>query len=130
MSVAANTDNLIDHLFSSFACICVNTFVLDEIGVGDAGQHFSEEGDGFLFELLRIADIAEGDLFEGVACMKKQLLLSPLLILSLMVVARVGTIPLTAYSASTREGLTSFQKKFSFLVENRMAILPILFIHN
>ncbi len=130
MSVAANTNNLIDHLFSSFACICVNTFVLDEIGVGDAGQHFSEEGDGFLFELLRIADIAEGDLFEGVACMKKQLLLSPLLILSLMVVARVGTIPLTAYSASTREGLTSFQKKFSFLVENRMAILPILFIHN
>lgn len=130
MSVAANTNNLIDHLFSSFACICVNTFVLDEIGVGDAGQHFSEEGDGFLFELLRIADIAEGDLFEGVACMKKQLLLSPLLILSLMVVARVGTIPLTAYSASTREGLTSFQKKFSFLVENLMAILPILFIHN
>ena len=88
MSVAANTDNLIDHLFSSFACICVNTFVLDEIGVGDAGQHFSEEGDGFLFELLRIADIAEGDLFEGVACMKKQLLLSPLLILSLMVMIR------------------------------------------
>jgi hypothetical protein len=130
VSVAANTNNLIDHLFSSFACICVNTFVLDEIGVGDAGQHFSEEGDGFLFELLRIADIAEGDLFEGVACMKKQLLLSPLLILSLMVVARVGTIPLTAYSASTREGLTSFQKKFSFLVENLMAILPILFIHN
>lgn len=130
MSVAANTDNLIDHLFSSFACICVNTFVLDEIGVGDAGQHFSEEGDGFLFELLRIANIAEGDLFEGVACMKKQLLLSPLLILFLMVVARVGTIPLTAYSASTREGLTSFQKKFSFLVENLMAILPILFIHN
>lgn len=67
MSVAANTNNLIDHLFSSFACICVNTFVLDEIGVGDTGQHFSEEGDGFLFELLRIADIAEGDLFEGVA---------------------------------------------------------------
>jgi hypothetical protein len=130
VSVAANTDNLIDHLFSSFACICVNTFVLDEIGVGDAGQHFSEEGDGFLFELLRIADIAEGDLFEGVACMKKQLLLSPLLILFLMVVARVGTTPLTAYSASTREGLTSFQKKFSFLVENLMAILPILFIHN
>jgi hypothetical protein len=130
VSVAANTNNLIDHLFSSFACICVNTFVLDEIGVGDAGQHFSEEGDRFLFELLRIADIAEGDLFEGVACMKKQLLLSPLLILFLMVVARVGTIPLTAYSASTREGLTSFQKKFSFLVENLMAILPILFIHN
>lgn len=130
MSVAANTNNLIDHLFSSFACICVNTFVLDEIGVGDAGQHLSEEGDGFLFELLRIANIAEGDLFEGVACMKKQLLLSPLLILFLMVVARVGTIPLTAYSASTREGLTSFQKKFSFLVENLMAILPILFIHN
>jgi len=128
--VAANTDNLIYHLFSSFACICVNTFVLDEIGVGDAGQHFSEEGDGFLFELLRIADIAEGDLFEGVACMKKELLLSPLLILFWMVVARVGTTPLTAYSASTREGLMSFQKKFSFLVENRMAILAILFIHN
>lgn len=130
MSIAANANDLIEYFPSSLACIRIDVRVLNEVWVGDAGQHLSEEGDGFLFEQLGVADVAEGYLFEGVACMKKQLLLSPLLILSLMVMARLGTTPLTAYSALTKAGLTSVQKKFSFLGVNYELIWLILFMHN
>lgn len=43
----------------------------------------------------------------------------PFLILVCMVLASVGTTPLTAYSAYLTQGLISVQKKLLFLVEAR-----------
>ena len=62
-------------------------------------------------ELLGVSDIAIGDLFEGIVWIRIGLLVLPLRMSSSMSVARVGTSPLTAYSASLTLGLTSFQKK-------------------
>lgn len=68
-------------------------------------------------ELLGVADIAEGDLIEGVFYMVKGVLSVPFFMLVCMAFAKVGTTPLTAYSASLTQGLISVQKKLVFLME-------------
>lgn len=130
MSIASNANDFIQYFLSPDSRIFVDAFIFDEVGVGHARKDFSKEGDRLLPELLRVADIAEGDLIKRETYMKWEILLSPFLIFSFMVLARVGTTPLTAYSASTRVGFTSVQKKPSFLAVNWEAMLSILFIHD
>lgn len=66
MSIAASTDDLIKDSSGSIAGVRINGLVADKVGIEHAGDDFSEEGDGFLVELLRVSDIAEGDFVEGV----------------------------------------------------------------
>lgn len=66
VSIAACTDDLIKNPSGPFASIDINGLVADKFGIEDARYDFSEEGDRFLVELLRVSDIAEGDFIEGI----------------------------------------------------------------
>lgn len=66
VSIAACTDDLIKDSFGSFASIGINGLIADKFRIEDARDDFSEEGDRFLMELLRVSDIAEGDFIEGI----------------------------------------------------------------
>ena len=68
-------------------------------------------------ELLRIADVAEGNFVEGVGFVCKFVPVLPFFSSVWMVFARVGTTPLTAYSASLTHGFISFQKNGAFFDE-------------
>lgn len=56
------------------------------------------------------------------------ILVFPFVISIFMLLARVGTTPRTAYSASLTLGLTSVQKKLFFLAQNEEDILTSLCI--
>ena len=79
-------------------------------------------------ELLGVSDITVGDLFEGIIYIGRGLLVLPFRMSSSMLVARVGTSPLTAYSASLTLGLMSFQKKSLDLEAKEEVILNIFCI--
>ena len=79
MSIAACTDDFIKDSSGSIASIRIDGLVADKIGIENARDDFSEEGDRFLVELLRVSDIAEGDFVEGVLYMSGGLLAVPFL---------------------------------------------------
>lgn len=66
MGIATSADNLLEDTLSSISGIGVDGLIGDEIGIEQAGNDFSEEGDRFLMEFLRVANVAEGDLIKGV----------------------------------------------------------------
>ena len=66
MSVTASTDNFIQESIGPRPSIRVDGFVTDKVGIEHAWDDLPIKGDGFLMELLGVADIAEGDLIEGV----------------------------------------------------------------
>lgn len=66
MGIATSADNLLEDTLSSISGISVDGLIGDEIGIEQAGNNFSEEGDRFLMEFLRVANVAEGDLIKGV----------------------------------------------------------------
>jgi hypothetical protein len=59
-----------------------------------------------LVEFLGVAYVAESDFVEGILCIGEVVLYRPFLMLVCMLLARVGTMPRTAYSASLTQGLT------------------------
>ena len=66
VSVAARTDDLVEHSLGSCPCISIHALVGKQIRIEYARDHFPEESNRFLVELLRVADIAECNLVEGV----------------------------------------------------------------
>ncbi len=66
MGIAACADNFIQDSFGSSTGIWIDGLIVDEVGVDETGGDLTEESDGFLVELLGVADIAEGDLVERV----------------------------------------------------------------
>ena len=103
--ITSCTDNFIKNAFCSVSGIDIDKLVIDEIGICDARDDLSEEGDRFLVKFLWITNIAKSDWIKGVIYLRQVLLVLPFLISSFMLVARVGTTPLTAYSATWTLGL-------------------------
>jgi hypothetical protein len=66
VGIATSTDNLLQNSLGSIPGIRIDCLIVNEIWIEDAGDNLSEEGDGFLMELLRVADIAEGNFIEGI----------------------------------------------------------------
>jgi len=110
MRVASRADYLVENGPGSISGINIDTLILKEVRIEGAGKDLSEEADGLLPELLRVSDVAEGDSIEGVIYMSHNIPVFPFFISFFMLFARVGTTPLTAYSASLTLELTSVQK--------------------
>jgi hypothetical protein len=66
VGVATSADNLLEDALSSISGISIDGLIGDEVRIEQAGDNFSEEGDRFLVEFLRVAYVAEGDLIKGV----------------------------------------------------------------
>ena len=60
VGIASSTDNLIENALGTLSSVNVDQLVIDKIGICHTRDHLSEESDGFLVELLRVADVAEG----------------------------------------------------------------------
>ncbi len=66
MSVTACADDLIQIRLCSFGGIGVDAGIADQVWIQNARQNLSVKSNWLLLELLRVADVAEGDLVEGV----------------------------------------------------------------
>lgn len=66
VSIAACADDFIKDCSGSFASIGIYCLIANQFRIENTGNNFSEEGDRFLMELLRVSDIAEGNFIEGI----------------------------------------------------------------
>jgi hypothetical protein len=66
MSIATSADDLVEHSSSPISGVNVDCLIRDKIRIEYAGNDLSEESNGSLMELLRITNIAKGDLVEGI----------------------------------------------------------------
>lgn len=66
VSVATCTDDLFKIFGSSFGGIWIDGTISDQAWVENTWKDFTVESDGFLFELLWVSDVAEGDFVEWV----------------------------------------------------------------
>jgi hypothetical protein len=66
MSIAAGADDLVEHSSGPISSINVDCLIGDKIRIEYAGNDLSEESNWSLMELLRITNIAKGDLIEGI----------------------------------------------------------------
>ena len=104
MSVAASTDNFLKILICFFGSINIYARVSNKTWIQHTRQYLSIESYWLLFELLGIANVTECDLVERIFFINIYLLLIPLSISFFIVVAKVGTMPLTAYWAYSTFG--------------------------
>lgn len=66
MSITSRADYLSQNLFCAVSSVDVDGLVVDELRVYHTRDHLSVESNGFLVELLRIADVTEGNLIERI----------------------------------------------------------------
>ena len=66
VGIASSTDNLIKDALGTLSSVDVDQLVIDKIGICHTGNHLPEESDGFLVELLRVTDVAEGHRVERI----------------------------------------------------------------
>lgn len=64
--VAASTDDLFKIFGSTFGGIGIDGTISDQTWIEYAWEDLTVEGDGFLFELLWVSNVAEGDFVEWV----------------------------------------------------------------
>ena len=99
MSVTACTNNFLKILIGSFGGVNIDAWVSNETWVQHARQHLSIKCDWLLLELLGVPNVTECDFIKRIFFIKCYLLLTPLSISFFIVVAKVGTMPRTAYWA-------------------------------
>lgn len=71
MCISSWANDLIEIASGSFASVGVDGLIIDEFRTYDTCDDFPEESDGFLVELLRIANITVGNLIERITLISK-----------------------------------------------------------
>ena len=66
VGITSSTYYLFEDALGTLSCVDVDQLVIDKIGVCHTGDNLPEESDGLLVELLRVADVAEGDRVERI----------------------------------------------------------------